>query len=146
MTLGRVTFHLDDLTQTFDGVALWLYHLDGATADWNLGGGEAPWLSGLASPSPQAISAPSPTDRSFEVEVRSLDEAIEALSGGAMKTHYPVGDACEMRVRHHGEVAEVVLDVELDWDVYPLPAPPPDYRRRHLRVEGTVPVRAGTGA
>lgn len=123
------TWRFDDHTGTLDQLVFELRG-DDVEADWNLGRDGAFWLSGTI----EGPLAPGVVG----VDMRALDETIFLLMG-VKKTFYPldqrelrypleIRDVADHRVRVH-------LDVELDWDYFPAPTKPANYRTHRFSLE-----------
>lgn len=112
IALAGERFGIDQATLVVD-------HGAAETADWNLElvrGGRRLWLSGTITPGP--VDAGALVGAEVEVELRSLDELIEALLGRAI-TLYPGGQAvCALRFRLLGAPGGVRFAVtcSCDWD------------------------------
>lgn len=104
-----------------DQATLVVYHGAAETADWNLElvcGGRRLWLSGTITPGP--VDAVALVGAEVEVDLRSLDELLEALLGRAL-TLYPGGQkVCALRFRLLGAPGGVRFAVtcSCDWDTY----------------------------
>lgn len=136
MATGRWTF--DGEIGSLDGELVLELYGDTAEPDWNLGREGAFWLSGT-------MTAPLATGV-VSVDMRSLDETIGALTG-VRKTFYPLDQrdlSYPLQLQVDGERIRASLDLELDWDYYPAPEKPADYRphRFTLEVEARVVRRA----
>jgi hypothetical protein len=112
-------------------------------ADWNLGRDGLTWLSGTVSPAPG--SADEVASARWFVDERSLDEVLATLTG-VHKTFYAPGGTnaprLELRVEAAGAGACVAsLHTELDWDYYPSPATPADYRPHRVHLSAHALLR-----
>jgi hypothetical protein len=112
LRIAGETFH-------FDRVSLLAYHCASREADWNLGlegAGTTLWLSGTIVPGP---ATPDDLDGAqVSVELRSLDEVVEALLGRPI-TMYPGGQAvCALAfpIARTAAGARFAVDFEFDWD------------------------------
>jgi hypothetical protein len=130
------SFQFDDLHGELSDVVVQPYH-DGL--DWNLGRKGLFWLSGTGDP--PSIKTAKAGDL-LQVDMRSLGETVFALTG-VDKTFYPLdGDQMwyPLLVEAVSEGKIVVsMTLELEWDFYPAPQKPADYKRHRfgLRVSAS---------
>lgn len=124
-----------------DQATLVAYHCAAETADWNLElmcGGRRLCLAGTITPGPGDVEALAGAE--VEVELRSLDEVLEALLGRAI-TVYPDGEqVCALSFRLLGSPAGVRFAVtcRCDWDSYHKSFPNPGTVELTLAIDAVV--------
>ena len=123
------TWSFDDSSGSLDDIVFELSG-DDTEADWNLGRDGAFWLSGTLD-GPLSVGT-------IRVDMRSLDATIAALTR-VSKTFYPLDQTqlyYPLDVRALDERRVLVhLELELDWDYYPAPTKPADYRPHRFTLD-----------